>query len=563
MAAKGEREVRVRFTGESAVLKGSAGEVRKVFQMLQGDINDTRSASEKLAAAQTQVADSMRKDMEAVSRAADVVADSLGPEMVAAIEASGRSVEDQVQEWRKLGLTLDEIKMDSEKLADGMKRLDDAARMSTGAIGDGFKKVSKETDNSRSVMANFAGNAAQELPLVAGSFGPLNMAISQFVEYAAEGNIKLKSMAGLAGGIALVAGAMEAVADRSAKVAEIKAFSKDAIDGYTDRLKDADNRVEAIIEHLREVGKLEVQIGDKSGDFWTGGMSQTIDMTKAFASLGLGIEEIAVMLNGGKDKIAEWGAAAKAAGVDAILVNQAMEALTTQADFLAKATENNTIYQQVFGEKLDKLPNRLAKPKNPAKELADAFDDIRAAMDKTGEAYDDLTGKLDDDTTYQNLMLDFDALQEELAGYQQAVKDGTMTQEEASRRSAIAINNQKGAVADYAEEVLGLPPEAVTDIFTNIDNGELIAAKSLVDQLTSKTHTIKFASNLVSAFAGKYGGFGGADKQPGSLASSDGESLDAGRRGDSGPVVIQVVMDGRVVGEAVTSYQEMQKRGSR
>ena len=89
MAAKGEREVRVRFTGESAVLKGAGGEVRKVFQMMKADINDTRDAAEKMAAAQSQVADSMRKDMAAIATAADVVRDSLGPEMVAAIESSG------------------------------------------------------------------------------------------------------------------------------------------------------------------------------------------------------------------------------------------------------------------------------------------------------------------------------------------------------------------------------------------------------------------------------------------------------------------------------------------
>ena len=51
MASRSEREVKIRFTGESAVLKGSAGEVRKVFQMLTSDLNDSRGAGEKLAAA--------------------------------------------------------------------------------------------------------------------------------------------------------------------------------------------------------------------------------------------------------------------------------------------------------------------------------------------------------------------------------------------------------------------------------------------------------------------------------------------------------------------------------
>ncbi len=220
MAAKGEREVRVRFTGESAVLKGAAGEVRKVFTMMQADLNDTRSASEKLAAAQKQVAASMKKDMDDIGRAADVVRDSLGPQMVAAIEATGRSVEDQVQEWRKLGLTLDEIKMDSAQLADGMKALDGAARQGVGAVGDGFKKLNTDVDQSRSVMANFVGNAVQEIPLIGGSFGPVNMALGQFAEYAAEGNIKMSKLAAVAGPMGVLAVTISAIADAAAAAAK-------------------------------------------------------------------------------------------------------------------------------------------------------------------------------------------------------------------------------------------------------------------------------------------------------------------------------------------------------
>lgn len=561
MAAKGEREVRVRFTGESAVLKGAGGEVRKVFQMMMADINDTRDAAEKMAAAQAQVADSMRKDMAAIATAADVVRDSLGPEMVAAIESSGRSVEDQVQEWRKLGLTLDDIKAGSDQLAAGMKNLDDAARMSTGSVGDGMKKMADNSTKARSAMANFAGNAVQELPVVAGMFGPLNMGISQLVEGLAEGDMKFKQLltAGLAmGAVGLL---LSELTDNTEELqdAQMDAFKSERVRTWAKAIRDAGNGAEALKESLS--GAQEI-MGLFRGEALGFGDAM-IDLVPLLDSAGLDIDDWTRAMEGGEAGIAELERQLKASNLTLLQQTVVLTAAKDTQLTWVSATDLASSRARFFKDSVSKLTGEIESSRGPVDDLADAYDDIRAAMDKTGEAYDDLTGKLDDDTTYQNLMLDFDALQEELAGYRQAVKDGTMTQEEASRRSAIAINNQKGAVADYAEEVLGLPPEAVTDIFTNIDNGELIAAKSLVDQLTSKTHTIKFASNLVSAFAGKYGGFGGADKQPGSLASSDGESLDAGRRGDSGPVVIQVVMDGRVVGEAVTSYQEMQKRGSR
>ena len=64
-----EREVRIRFTGDSAVLKGSANDVRRIFQNLIEDESDARGAGEKMADAQRQVADQMRKSMDEIGRA--------------------------------------------------------------------------------------------------------------------------------------------------------------------------------------------------------------------------------------------------------------------------------------------------------------------------------------------------------------------------------------------------------------------------------------------------------------------------------------------------------------
>jgi hypothetical protein len=198
----GDREVRIRFTGESAVLKGTFGDVKRLFQAMQDDVDDSRVAGDQLADAFNKTADEMRRRMAELSSTADVLADSLGPEMVAAIEASGRTVEDEVQRFERMGLTLDDIKISSQQLADAMKNMDDAARQSTGQMGDGFKKVAGDVDQTRSVVANFAGNAIQELPGVGAAFGPLNMAIGQFAEYASEGNIQLGNFVKAAGGLA-------------------------------------------------------------------------------------------------------------------------------------------------------------------------------------------------------------------------------------------------------------------------------------------------------------------------------------------------------------------------
>jgi len=337
MSGRSEREVKIRFTGESAVLKGSAGEVRKVFQMLTSDLNDSRGAGEKLAAAYEQVADSMRKDMAAIAETADVVRDSLGPEMTQAIEASGRTVEDQVQEWRKLGLTLDDIKRDSDQLAAGLKQLDDSARMSAGAVGDGFKKVSAEVDNSKNVMANFAGNAAQELPGVAGAFGPLNMAISQFVEYGAEGNVNLKNLAKMAGPMLAVAVAMELVAKYQREVAEVEAFNTAQVDGFTDSLKAGTDVAEDFRDRLLEAGKVEFNLNRMFGG----------DVLDDMARAGVTFDQFWAAVDGGEEGIQNLVDGMQAAGVNGVDLTNIMMAAKTQQENLTQAHETYIRMQEV------------------------------------------------------------------------------------------------------------------------------------------------------------------------------------------------------------------------
>lgn len=307
----GEREVRIKFTGDSAVLKGSAADVRQIFQNLIADENDARGAGEKLADAQKQVADKMRTEMASISAAADVLADSLGPEMVQAIEATGRSVEDEVQRFQKLGLTLDDIKRDSDLLAQGMKELDDAARMSSGSIGDGFQKVTKNVDQSRSVMANFAGNAAQELPLVAGSFGPLNMAISQFVEYGVEGNVNLKNIAATAGPMAGVAAAIAYVNSQLEMMKAKEAFREDRVEAFAEVINQSGDAVANLAEHLREVGKIEATTWGNAGNPFA---DATEDITKKVLAAGLTVDQYSRILVGGAAELDRWMAAQIAAG---------------------------------------------------------------------------------------------------------------------------------------------------------------------------------------------------------------------------------------------------------
>lgn len=285
----GDREVRIRFTGESSPFKGVAGDVRRLFQDMQADVDDTRLAGDQLADAYRIATENMRRRMEDLESTASVLADSLGPEMVAAIEASGRTIVGEVERFERMGLTLDDIKVSSDQLGLALKDLDTTARQNTGSIGDGFKQISTETDNTRSVVANFTGNLASELPGVSGAFGPLNMAIGQFAEYATEGNIRLSNFLTAAGGLgAAVVGfqlltmaieamgaeqremdartqeVVDSLADQIAKSYELATASGDAA-GKVDGLRAAQEGLSAALLAGSEDGdKLQVSLGQLS-----------------------------------------------------------------------------------------------------------------------------------------------------------------------------------------------------------------------------------------------------------------------------------------------------------
>ncbi|MBP6728126.1 MAG: hypothetical protein KA129_00770, partial [Microthrixaceae bacterium] len=347
MASRSEREVKIRFTGESAVLKGSAGEVRKVFQMLTSDLNDSRGAGEKLAAAYEQVADSMRKDMAAIAETADVVRDSLGPEMTQAIEASGRTVEDQVQEWRKLGLTLDDITRDSDQLAAGLKQLDDSARMSAGAVGDGFKKVADNSDRARSNAANFAGNMASELPLVSGALGPLNVGIGQMVEGLAEGAINWKQLLGV--GLAMGAATMvlAELTDNSDDLAEAqrKAMRAELVKSWVDALQGAASPIDSLAEQIAGVGMI---VGELDTTFGRAG----VDMTAWFREAGLSVTDWTTAIAGGEAGAADLEAKIRGSSLTAQEQTTIMLALGNAQEVYATSSEGAATQSAVFGEQL-------------------------------------------------------------------------------------------------------------------------------------------------------------------------------------------------------------------
>jgi hypothetical protein len=110
-------------------------------------------------------------------------------------------------------------------------------------------------DQSRSVMANWAGNMAQELPGLQGALGPVSMAIGQFAEYAAEGNISMKNliktggaMAGVTAAFVLATGIIKTFQDSSKQAERTQKELEDA-------LEESGNEALALARHLETDGE--------------------------------------------------------------------------------------------------------------------------------------------------------------------------------------------------------------------------------------------------------------------------------------------------------------------
>jgi len=220
-----QRDLLVRFLGDSKGLTRAAKDAIN-------SLDDTASASDKVAAALDAMASEMKSDMQASAAATEALAAAMGDELVAEIKAAGGSVDRLVADLHRAGLTYDEIRAGSDQLAASMKNVGDAAKsmgidVSAGAASadDGLQRVATSGDQSRNVLANMVGNSTQDLAQLGGIAGTAGVALGQLAEYAADGNITLRGLAGVAGPMLGVAAAVAAV---SYVISEMRDAAEDA-----------------------------------------------------------------------------------------------------------------------------------------------------------------------------------------------------------------------------------------------------------------------------------------------------------------------------------------------
>ena len=464
------------FIAKTAGLKDSA----QLAEKLGAKLDDSSDSADALAKVMAATADKLEAEMKETAQIAELLGNALGPEMAAKI---GQSKIDTIAgEFRAAGLDAKGAEEKIDQLADGVRRLDQVAD-AAGTLDTKIKDVGKSTDQSRSVMANFTGNAMQELPGMTGMFGPLNMAIGQFGEYAAEGNIQMKNLAATAGPMLGVAVAMELVSRYMKDVAKVKAFNKAEVKAFSDSLREGANVAGEFRDRLEETGKVEFHLNRLFGG----------DALDSMARAGVTMDQFSAAVFGGKEGIQRLVDAMKAAGVGGGDLADIMLAAQSAQDNYNASVTLATELNKVFGDTDDdvaKSADHLALATEVAarntRQYKDDADAAAAASDRyrnATEALALLLGTLDDDEALLNLQQQFDDLKTQAEADYAAVAAGSMTAEQAARNHELKMIDLKKSVADYATEVLGLPVEQVTDIVANLTEANVAAIESRLNFL--------------------------------------------------------------------------------
>lgn len=179
----------------------AAKDLAKATSSLNDELDDTTSHAERVADVMDAATAEMVADMKAANKAAAALGTALGPELAAKVGSA--KLDEFMGQLRRAGVSFDDITANADRFADSLRKMDDATG-SFDNVQQAAARTGEELGKSKGVLANFVGNAAQELPGLSGAFGPLNTAIGQFAEYAAEGDVTLTQFLKAAGPVAAI-----------------------------------------------------------------------------------------------------------------------------------------------------------------------------------------------------------------------------------------------------------------------------------------------------------------------------------------------------------------------
>lgn len=340
----------LRFTLDFLAKTAGLKNANELLDQLGEELDDGVDAGKRLAQTMRLAADRVEASLDQTRAAAELLAAALGPEMAAAIGQS--RLDNYAAQFQRAGLSVDDVRANVDELADSIRRLEGTTPAVTD-IGDQIDDVGKKTEKTGSVVANFAGNAAQELPGVAGSFGPLNVAIGQFAEYAAEGDVSLgKFVKGFAG-VAAAAGVMALIAARINEARQ----AQEELRARTDEVATAlENQVTKAYElaaatdaiNSASDGLAAGQSALNAALLETGESGEKL--REAFGAIGLSVDDAAARIGSmSDDPVAAMRELVIATGASEELASKLAATLAaTDEDFRRYATDLDSAYEATW-----------------------------------------------------------------------------------------------------------------------------------------------------------------------------------------------------------------------
>ena len=443
------------FVTQTAGLKSA----QELAELLGEDLGNAEDAGKQMAAALKVAADKAQKDLKETTAIADKLAQALGPELTAKV-----NVDEIATKFHHVGMTVEDVDANIDSFRSSLSRMADTADTVKSRMGDvdqAVQRVGDTTDRSRGVMANYVGNAAQEIPGLTGAFGPLNTAIGQFAEYATEGGISLAGMASTIGPMAALGASIWYATNQLELMAKKDAFHTDRVKAYEEQIRKSGNSAKALADHIREVGKVEASTwGNNANPF----ADATTDVTERLLKAGLSVDQYAQLVSGGVETTKRWIAAQRDAGnsIDPAV----LDSLTQDVQDYADAQDRATASAEFFGDNAAGSAHKL--------------DQLAAATERQNKAWDDMNSRMEKDDAFAQLTIDLLGLQGQLDDIAKQEADGAISHEEAMARRVLAIDGVRGSTDSYMQTLLKLPPDMATKVNILIDNGEFQKALDLL-----------------------------------------------------------------------------------
>ena len=427
-------------------LAKETGEVEEGFE-------EAESAGKTMARAIERSADDMITEIDATKRAVDAMERSLGD-----VDADPREV---VADLKRIGLTAEDIEQDADDLARALQRSGDVR---VHAADQGFDDLDQAlgttTDNSRlaSTAVGGIGNSISELPGV-GSLGPVAESMGMLAENALEGEGNLKGLVAAGAGLAALGFTVQQIQGHFANIAETEAWKEEQVESYTEALSEAETAVEGIADKLSEVDNRAMNFGggiEISGE----------DMTRVLTAVGLSLEDVSTLLDGGIEDIDAWRDHMLDSGADSQQVALTYEFLTSELGFVEEASENAAAAQEFLGDAHE-------DGADAARTAEEATDDYVSALEDEADALRESAAAAEEQIESQMAMIDAEyALQEAIEDVADARENYTETVAEfgeGSEEAAEALDDLFEAELDAADGAARLAEASGGDAVTSLD----------------------------------------------------------------------------------------------